>query len=65
MAVVDNIRNALKSYGGFTIDERIYNYLGSLGYTGTNTERVAKYEYEGCKGWNALVKQFGHTEPTS
>tara|TARA_R100000687_G_scaffold82416_1_gene81835 strand:- start:39 stop:971 length:933 start_codon:yes stop_codon:yes gene_type:complete len=58
MAVNDNIRNALESYGGFSINTRVYNYLGSLGYTGTISDRLAKYSYEDKKGWQALIARY-------
>jgi len=60
MRVNDSIRKALEGYGGFSINERVYNYLGSLGYEGTISDRLAKYTYENKRGWQALIEQFGN-----
>jgi hypothetical protein len=59
MAVNDEIYKNLAQYGGDTINERVYNYLGSLGYTGTINDRLAQYSSEGRKGWQGLIRAFG------
>jgi hypothetical protein len=59
MAVNDEIYKNLAQYGGGTINERVYNYLGSLGYTGTINDRLAQYSSEGRKGWQGLIRAFG------
>ncbi len=58
MAVNDEIFKNLEVYGGGTINERVYNFLGSLGYTGTISDRLAKYSYEDKKGWQALIARY-------
>lgn len=58
MTVNEEVWKALEGYRGSTLSERVYHYLGSLGYTGTAIERVAKYEYRGKKGWQALVEKL-------
>ncbi len=59
MAVNDGINNSLTSYGGSIINERVYHYLGSLGYTGSISDRLAKHTFEGKKGWQAIIAEFG------
>lgn len=58
MAVNDEIYKNLEVYGGSTINERVYNYLGSLGYTGTISDRLTKYQFEDKKGWQALIARY-------
>lgn len=59
MAVNDGISKSLISHGGNQINERVYNYLGSLGYTGTISDRLAQHTFEGKIGWQALIAEFG------
>ncbi len=59
MAVNDRIWTSLSQHGGGTINERVYNYLGSLGFTGTISDRLAKYTHNNKHGWQALIEGFG------
>lgn len=63
MSVNDAIKNALREQPGSTLSEKACSWLGSLGYTGTCIERVAKYEYGGKKGWPAIVERFTKGPP--
>lgn len=44
MSVNDRLMKALEEYGGKTLNERIYHFLGSLGFTNSLSDRLAKYE---------------------
>lgn len=57
--VNERIFKCLAPYGGMTVNERIYNYLGSLGYTGSLSDRLSKHTYSGSKGFQALIKEMG------
>ncbi len=63
MAVNDEIFKNLAQYGGGTINERVYNFLGSLGYTGTINDRLGQFEEGGRKGWQGLIRAWGKYTP--
>lgn len=63
MSVNDDIFSSLEEYGGDTVSERIYNYLGSLGYTGTLSDRLAKFQDTDHKGWQKLITDFVGSVP--
>ncbi len=63
MAVNDEIFKNLAQYGGGTINERVYNFLGSLGYTGTISDRLGQFEEGGRKGWQGLIRAWGQWAP--
>lgn len=55
MTVNDRLYKKFTSYGGETINERIYHYLGSLGFTGTFNDRLSKLVVDEHRGWQALI----------
>lgn len=59
MASNDDIYTWLEQFGSKTINERIYHYLGSLGYTGSLSDRLSKHTYLTYKGYQALIEEFG------
>ncbi len=63
MAVNDEIFKNLAQYGGGAINERVYNFLGSLGYTGTISDRLGQFEEGGRKGWQGLIRAWGQWAP--
>ncbi len=63
MAVNDEIFKNLAQYGGGTINERVYNLLGSLGYTGTISDRLGQFEEGSHKGWQGLIRAWGQWAP--
>ncbi len=63
MAVNDEIFKNLAQYGGGTINERVYNFLGSLGFTGTISDRLGQFEEGGRKGWQGLIRAWGQWAP--
>lgn len=56
MAINDNIYNALFSFDGETINEKVYHYLGSLGHTGTLNDRLGDYSVNDRDGWQAIMQ---------
>src|SRR5690625_2133663 len=59
MSVNDRLMKALEEYGGKTLNERIYNFLGSLGFTNSLSDRLAKYVSGRYRGYRALIEDFG------
>lgn len=59
MSVSEKVYKALSPYGGSTLNERVYNYLGSLGHTGAYNDRLGGYTYLGYRGYRAILEQFG------
>ena len=56
---------ALEEYGSFTLSSRVYRYLGSLGYTGTLSDRLAQHEVNGKIGWQAVIEELALVEEFS
>src|SRR5690625_1849631 len=59
MSVNDRLMKALEEYGGNTVNERIYHFLGSLGFTNSLSDRLAKYVSGRYRGYRALVEDLG------
>lgn len=59
MSVNDRLMKALEEYGGKTVNERIYHFLGSLGFTNSLSDRLAEYESGRYRGYRALIEDLG------
>lgn len=61
MSVNDRLMKAFEEYGGLTLNERIYHFLGSLGFTNSLSDRLAKYTSGRYRGYRALIEDFGRS----
>lgn len=60
MAVNDRISKLLSSYGS-AINEKVYYWLGSLGYINSLSDSLSKYSYNGKRGWLAIIAEARNT----